>query len=54
MIGNIGPAFGSVGSVSNYAPVPLVGKLVMTAEMIIGRLGLYSVLSVFLLFRKGA
>ena len=54
MIGNIGPAFGHFGSVSNYAAVSVVGKLVMSAEMIIGRLGLYSVLSVFLLFRKGA
>ena len=54
MIGNIGPAFGSFGSVSNYDAVSVLGKLVMSAEMIIGRLGLYSVLSVFLLFRKGA
>ena len=54
MIGNIGPAFGNLGSISNYAAVSVFGKLVMSAEMIIGRLGLYSVLSVFLLFRKGA
>ncbi|MBR0534359.1 MAG: TrkH family potassium uptake protein [Bacteroidales bacterium] len=54
MIGNIGPAFGHFGSLENYAAISVFGKLVMTAEMIIGRLGLYSVLSVFLLFRKGA
>ncbi|MBO4656171.1 MAG: TrkH family potassium uptake protein [Bacteroidales bacterium] len=54
MIGNIGPAFGSVGSVSNYAAVSAVAKLVMTVEMIIGRLGLFSVLAVFLIHRKGA
>ena len=53
MIGNIGPAFGSFGSLSNYAAVSAFGKLVMTIEMIIGRLGLFSVLSIFLLFRKG-
>lgn len=53
MIGNIGPAFGSFGSLSNYETVTVFGKLVMSAEMIIGRLGLYSVLSVFLLYRKG-
>ena len=54
MIGNIGPAFGHFGSLENYAVVSVFGKLVMTVEMIIGRLGLYSVLSIFLLFRKGA
>ena len=54
MIGNIGPAFGSLGSLSNYAAVSAVAKLVMTVEMIVGRLGLFSVLSVFLLHRKGA
>ncbi len=53
MIGNIGPAFGSFGSLENYAAVSAFGKLVMTVEMIIGRLGLFSVLSIFLLFRKG-
>ena len=54
MIGNIGPAFGSLGSLSNYAAISALGKLVMTIEMIVGRLGLFSVLSICLLFRKGA
>ena len=54
MIGNIGPAFGSFGSLSNYSAVTNLGKVIMCIEMIIGRLGLYSALSVLVLFRKGA
>lgn len=54
MIGNIGPAFGNIGSLSNYAHISVLGKIVMSIEMIVGRLGLYSVLSAFFLFKKGA
>ncbi len=45
MVGNIGPAFGSVGSVSNFDAVSTLAKVVMGIEMIVGRLGLYAALS---------
>lgn len=47
MVGNVGPAFGSVGSMSSYAAVPVVAKIVMGLEMIVGRLGLYAAFSMF-------
>ncbi|MCF0172998.1 MAG: TrkH family potassium uptake protein [Bacteroidales bacterium] len=50
MVGNIGPAFGSVGSLSNFDEVSTVAKLVMCVEMIVGRLGLFTALT--LLIRK--
>ena len=53
MIANVGPGFGSVGSYSNFASVPNLAKFVMSLEMITGRLGLFSVLIIFRLFRRG-
>ena len=47
MLGNVGPAFGSVGSMSNYGAVPVLAKIIMGLEMIIGRLSLYAAFSLF-------
>ena len=52
MVGNVGPAFGTVGSLENYAAVPVFAKLMMGLEMIVGRLGLYAFFAVFALRRK--
>lgn len=52
LMGNIGPGFGSVGSMSNYDAVPAAAKIIMGFQMIIGRLGIYSVLLIFILFRR--
>ncbi len=52
MVGNVGPAFGSVGSLENYAAVPVIAKIVMGLEMIVGRLGLYAVFGVFAIRRQ--
>jgi trk system potassium uptake protein TrkH len=46
-VGNIGPAFGSLGSLENYSMVPTVVKIIMGLEMIVGRLGIYAVFSLF-------
>ena len=43
-IGNVGPGFGDVGSMSNYAAFPDVLKITGMAEMIIGRLEIFPVL----------
>ena len=43
-IGNVGPGFGEVGSVSNYAGLPGFLKLTSMAEMLIGRLEIFPIL----------
>ncbi len=48
-MGNVGPGFGSVSSLSNYSHLPDAGKLVLTIVMLLGRLeifGLFLFLSV--------
>jgi trk system potassium uptake protein TrkH len=52
-LGNIGPGFGTVGPTMNYASLPALGKLILAALMIIGRLELYTVL-VLLFLRRWA
>ena len=43
-IGNVGPGFGDVGSMSNYAAFPGILKITSMVEMIIGRLEIFPVL----------
>ena len=47
-LGNIGPGLGGVGAVENYASVPALGKVLLTALMLLGRLELYTVLIILL------
>ncbi len=55
MMSNVGPCFGSFGSsMSNFAMAPEAVKVLMGFQMIIGRLGIYSILLVFVLYRKRA
>ena len=43
-IGNVGPGFGDVGSMSNYASFPAILKVSGMIEMLIGRLEIFPVL----------
>ena len=43
-IGNVGPGFGEVGSMSNYAAFPGILKVTSMVEMMIGRLEIFPVL----------
>jgi trk system potassium uptake protein TrkH len=43
-LGNIGPGFGAVGPMANYADLPNLSKLVLFANMWIGRLEIMTVL----------
>jgi trk system potassium uptake protein TrkH len=43
-IGNVGPGFGEVGSMSNFAAFPPVLKAAGMIEMLIGRLEIFPVL----------
>jgi len=45
-MGNVGPGFGMVGSMSNFSQIPAVGKWVLTATMLLGRLEIFG----FILF----
>lgn len=46
-IGNVGPGFGDVGSMSNYADFPAILKCTAMAEMLIGRLEILPILYLF-------
>ena len=52
-IGNVGPGFGDVGSMSNYAAFPSVLKVTGMIEMLIGRLEIFPVLYLLRSIRKG-
>ena len=53
MMSNVGPCFGTFGSsMSNFSAAPEAMKVLMGFQMIIGRLGIYSILLVFVLYRK--
>ena len=55
MMSNVGPCFGTFGSsMDNFAAAPELAKVLMGIQMIIGRLGIYSILLVFILYRKRA
>ena len=55
MMSNVGPCFGTFGSsMSNFSGAPEAVKVLMGGQMIIGRLGIYSILLVFILYRKRA
>ena len=43
-IGNIGPGFGMVGPVENYAQIPFMGKWLLIWCMLLGRLEIYTVI----------
>ncbi len=43
-LGNIGPGLGAVGATGTYASIPVVGKIILIACMLLGRLELYTVL----------
>ncbi len=43
-IGNIGPGFGAVGPVGNYADIPCLGKWLLSWCMLLGRLEIYTVI----------
>lgn len=46
-LGNIGPGLGSVGPWETYAQLPLLGKWISIACMLLGRLELFTVLVIF-------
>jgi len=47
-LGNVGPGLGSVGATGNYADINFIGKWVLVACMLLGRLEIYSVVILLL------
>jgi trk system potassium uptake protein TrkH len=43
-LGNVGPGLGKVGPMDNYAGVPTVAKWILTLDMLLGRLEIYTVI----------
>ena len=52
-VGNVGPGFGEIGSMSNYSTLPAVLKATCMAEMLIGRLEIFPVLYLVRSIRNG-
>ena len=52
-IGNVGPGFGEIGSMSNYASFPAILKATGMIEMLIGRLEIFPVLYLLRSFKNG-
>ncbi len=53
-IGNVGPGFGEIGSMSNYAHLPVAVKFSNMFEMILGRLEIYPIVSLLASFRRAS
>lgn len=46
-IGNIGPGLGLVGPRGNYSDIPALGKIILSILMLVGRLEVFTALSLF-------
>lgn len=47
-MGNVGPGLSTVGSLSNYSQIPMLGKWVLAAIMLLGRLEIYGLIIFFM------
>ena len=45
-LGNVGPAYGALGTMGSFNSIPLLGKLVFSLDMFLGRIEIYPVLAV--------
>ncbi len=50
-LGNVGPGFGSVGSLENYSEIPVMGKFILALQMLLGRLEIYSLIIMFSIWK---
>lgn len=51
-IGNVGPGFGSIGSMGNYAAQPMFAKFIYSLDMFLGRLEIYPIFIVIAMIFK--
>lgn len=45
-LGNVGPGLGSIGTMGNYAAMPVAAKLIFTIDMFLGRVEIFPILIV--------
>ncbi len=50
-MGNVGPGFGSVGSLANYSHFSVMAKFISTIQMFFGRLEIYPLLVIFVIYK---
>lgn len=50
-MGNVGPGFGTIGSLGNYFHFPVMAKLLLSVQMLLGRLEIYSLLLIFVIYK---
>ena len=50
-LGNVGPGFGSVGILDNFSQIPFMGKFILAAQMLFGRLEIYSLVIMFSIWK---
>lgn len=48
-LGNVGPGFGEVGSMGNYAAMPDAAKYLLSANMLLGRLEIMNIFALFMM-----
>ena len=54
-LGNVGPAYGDLGTMGSFNSVPMLGKMLFTVDMFLGRIEIYPVLAVVaMIFDKRA
>ena len=46
-LGNVGPGFGKLGPLDNFAAIPSITKWILSFLMLIGRLELFTILILF-------
>ena len=46
-MGNVGPGFGGVSSMGNFHNIPELGKWILSANMLLGRLEIYGFIALF-------
>lgn len=51
-LGNVGPGFGSIGSLGNYSHFPIMAKMILTLEMLLGRVEIYALVLIFIIWKK--
>ena len=54
-LGNVGPAYGELGTMGSFNGIPALGKLIFSVDMFLGRIEIYPVLAVVaMIFDKRA
>lgn len=46
-LSNVGPGFGTVGLTENYAHVGIITKMILSLDMVMGRLEILAILTLF-------